>query len=198
MNTDYAGIYDRIIEHHPGYNAAEWSPGFKSVLRYGEKLRALRGRSLDVGCGVGFVVQLMSTPLFGFDSFGCDISREAVGRARERLGDDSGRRVRLIESDGVLPFDDESFDVVTCFDVLEHLDEADVVRLRDELKRVRRPSGATLVSVSLRPAGSEDHHGDNLHRTVHPIQFWIDCFEPDETIIDHGLQQGMMYFGPRG
>lgn len=197
MNTDYAGIYDRIIEQHPGYNAAEWSPGFRSVLRYGEKLRALRGRSLDVGCGVGFVVQLMSSPLFGFESFGCDISSEAVGRARQRLGDGAERRVRLIESDGVLPFGDAEFEVVTCFDVLEHLDEPDVVRLRDELKRVRKPKGVSLVSVSLRPAGSEDHNGDNLHRTVQPIQFWIDCFQPDETIIDHGLQQGMMFFGPR-
>src|SRR5690606_26413684 len=117
----------------------EFSPGFKSVLRYGEKLRALKGRSLDVGCGVGFVVQLMATPLFGFDSFGCDISSAAVERARQRLGEASEQRVRLIEGDGALPFGDGEFEVVTCFDVVEHLDEADVIRLRDELRRVRKP-----------------------------------------------------------
>jgi 2-polyprenyl-3-methyl-5-hydroxy-6-metoxy-1,4-benzoquinol methylase len=197
VKTDYAAIYDRVTRQHPNYNAAEWSPGFKSVLRYGEKLRGIKGRSLDVGCGVGFVVQLMSSPLFGFDSFACDISSEAVGRARQRLGEGSEHRVRLIESDGALPFGDGEFEVVTCFDVLEHLDEPDVIRLRDELRRVRKASGATLMSVSLRPAGSEDHHGDNLHRTVRSIQFWIDLFKPDETIIDHGLQQGTMFIGPR-
>ncbi len=198
MGTDYADIYDRIIEHHPGYNAAERSPGFKSALRYSQALRAVNGRALDVGCGVGFVVQLMGSPMFGFEAYGCDVSAEGVRRSTERLGESAIGRVRLIGSDGVLPFEDGYFDVVTCFDVLEHLDEPDILRLRDEMIRVRTDRGLTLLSVSLRPAGSEDHLGDNLHRTVQPIQFWIDMFGPDETAIDHRLHQAVLFCGPRG
>jgi len=197
--TDYPAIYDRIIAEHPGYNAAEGSPGFGAVLQHRDRLRALgAGRSLDVGCGVGFVVWLLASPLFGFRSCGCDVSSVAVDTARARIGagNDAEDRIRLIEEDGRLPFDDGAFDLVTCFDVLEHLDEADLPRLRDEMARVRAPGGAALYTVSLRPAASEDHQGHNLHRTIRPIQWWIDLLRPDETIIDHPLEQATLWCAP--
>ncbi|MEO1128961.1 MAG: class I SAM-dependent methyltransferase [Planctomycetota bacterium] len=193
---DYAAIYDRIIAEHPGYNAAEGSPGFAAVLQHRARLTTLRGRSLDVGCGVGFVVWLLQSPLFNFESFGCDVSAVAIENARARIGGDADR-VRLIEVDGRLPFNDDAFDLVTCFDVLEHLDAADLPRLRDELQRVREPHGAILLTVSLRAAASDDHEGHNLHRTVKPVQWWIDLFRPDETTIDHHLEQATMWFAPR-
>jgi SAM-dependent methyltransferase len=192
---NYAAIYDRIIAEHPGYNAAEGSPGFAAVLQHRARLTTLRGRSLDVGCGVGFVVWLLQSPLFNFESFGCDVSAVAIENARARIGGDA-ERVRMIEADGRLPFDGDAFDLVTCFDVLEHLDEADLPRLRDELQRVRSPHGAILLTVSLRPAASDDHEGHNLHRTVKPVQWWIDLFRPDETTIDHHLEQATMWFAP--
>jgi len=199
VSTDYAAIYDRIFEQHPGYRVAERSPGFRTVLRYAERLRGLRGRSLDVGCGYGFVVQALGSAPFSFRAFGCDVSQVAIDRARDTLGDEEGAdRIRLIERDGRLPFGDAEFDLVTCFDVLEHIDEQDLPRLRDELLRVRQNRGGSLYTVSLRPAGSADHNGDNLHRTVRPVQFWIDLFQPDETMIEHGLQQAALWIGPRG
>lgn len=199
MTTQYAEIYDRIIAEHPGYNSAEGSPGFAAILQHRDRIRTLNGRSLDVGCGVGFVVWMLQSAHFGFESCGCDVSRIAIENARARLATPHGEdRIRLIESNGRLPFTDASFELVTCFDVLEHLDEADLPRLRDEMRRVRSPEGASLYTVSLRAAASSDHRGDNLHRTVMPVQWWIDLFAPDETIIDHRLQQATMWFGPRG
>jgi ubiquinone/menaquinone biosynthesis C-methylase UbiE len=44
-----------------------------------------------------------------------------------------------------LPFDDESFDAITMFDVLEHISEDD--RAVSEVHRVLRPSGFCLVST---------------------------------------------------
>ena len=199
MTTDYADIYDRIIAEHPGYNSAEGSPGLAALLQHRDRLRTITGCSLDVGCGVGFVVWMLQSPLFRLVSYGCDVSHNAVEGARSRLGvPDADDRILLIDTDGRLPFDSHSFDLVTCFDVLEHLDEADLPRLRDEMLRVRKPSGVALYTVSLRSAASHDHYGDNLHRTVRPIQWWIDLLEPDETIIEHHLQQATMWFGPRG
>lgn len=198
MPTDYAQIYDRIIAEHPGYNSAEGSPGFAAILQHRERLRTLTGRSLDVGCGVGFVLWMLQSQLFRFESFGCDVSAIAVENARARLAaPDAEHRVRLIDTDARLPFDDASFDLITCFDVLEHLDEHDLPQLRDEMTRLRKTNGAALYTVSLRPAVSRDHRGDNLHRTIRPVQWWIDLLTPDETIIDHHLQQATMWFGPR-
>lgn len=44
-----------------------------------------------------------------------------------------------------LPFEDDSFDVVTLFDVLEHIEEDD--RAAEEALRVARPGGCVLVST---------------------------------------------------
>ena len=70
------------------------------------------GRLLDVGCALGFLVELAGEQ--GFDAHGVDVNREAVRRARERLGD----RVRVGRLDAVPA--GPGFDVVTFVDVLEH------------------------------------------------------------------------------
>jgi len=193
MPTDYAEIYDRVIADHPGYRFAEGSPGYAALLEHRQRLRNVRGRALDVGCGVGFALALLRSPYFGLEAHGCDVSGVAVEAARRRIG---AERVALIEEGGRLPFEDASFDLVTCFDVLEHLDEDDLPRLADEMARVRAPSGVALYTISLRPAASEDHNGDNLHRTVQPVQWWIDLLDPTETIIDHPRRQATMWLLP--
>jgi SAM-dependent methyltransferase len=204
MTTDYRTIYDHVTASHPGYTAAERSPGFRNVLMLHERIRACRGPALDVGCGVGFVVEALSQPEFGFSSsggaWGCDVSRVALGHAAERLAaswhaDES--RLRLVE-DGRLPFEDGQFGLVTCFDMLEHLDEADVPAMRDELRRVVAAGGTLLASVSCRRAGSEDQFGENLHRTVRPAAWWEELFEPDEMVVRRADSDAVLWWRRRG
>lgn len=200
MTTDYRAIYDHITAAHPGYTVAERSPGFRNALMLHERIRACRGPALDVGCGAGFVVELLSHPEFGFaaagGAWGCDVSAVALELAGERLsaswhGDES--RLRLVTG-GRLPFDDGEFGLVTCFDMLEHLDEADVPPMRNELRRVVAPEGTLLVSVSCRRAGSEDQFGENLHRTVRPAAWWEELFEPDEMVIRRADADAVMWW----
>jgi SAM-dependent methyltransferase len=179
MATDFRAIYDRVIEHHPGYNSPAGSPGYQACLLWADRLRGITGPSLDVGCGVGYVVQLLQAPPFELEAWGVDVSRVAIERARERQ---QLERVRLMEP-GVLPFPDAAFGLVTCFDVLEHLDEPDIDRLEAEMDRVLRPGGVLFATVSTRPAASEDHLGDNLHRTVRPATWWADRLDPDEYTV---------------
>ena len=43
-----------------------------------------------------------------------------------------------------LPFEDETFDVITCFDVLQHLEPKSDKRAVNEIERVLRPGGIAL------------------------------------------------------
>src|SRR5690606_19155549 len=200
MATDYRAIYDHITASHPGYTVAERSPGFRNVLMLHERIRACRGPVLDVGCGLGFVVEVLGQPEFGFASsggvWGSDVSRVALEQAAARLkaschGDP--KRLRQVE-DGRLPFEDGQFGLVTCFDMLEHLDEPDVRAMRDELRRVVAPGGTLLVSVSCRKAGSEDQFGENLHRTVRAAAWWEELFEPDEMTVRRADLDAVMWW----
>jgi ubiquinone/menaquinone biosynthesis C-methylase UbiE len=92
---------------------------------------------LDVGCGTGANLELLST--FG-PAQGVDVSPEALAFCRRRgIGD-----VKEGQAEA-LPYDDSSFDIVTALDVVEHLDD-DVGGLK-EMYRVLRPGGRGLFFV---------------------------------------------------
>ncbi|MDO1558304.1 class I SAM-dependent methyltransferase [Brevundimonas sp. 2R-24] len=175
--ADYAGIYDRVHAENEGYQLPHHSPGLLLVRQNEARLRAEGPRHIDLGCGAGFVVEQMRE--WGFDSVGADISAQAVETANARMGEGAAA---VIEN-GRAPFPDHSFDLVTCFDVLEHLDREDVPGLRDEFLRLLKPGGLLFCNISLRLAGSVDHEGVNLHRTVEPPQWWDAIFAFDEYTV---------------
>jgi len=96
-----------------------------------------RPRILDVGCGTG--ANLLMLAEYG-DAEGVDISEDALAFCRERGLD----KVRLGAGEQ-LPYDDGTFDLVTAFDVVEHMDD-DLAGLR-EMRRVLRPGGRVLLFV---------------------------------------------------
>lgn len=92
---------------------------------------------LDVGCGTGANLKMLAA--YG-KAEGVDISPQAVEFCRQR-GLDS---VKLGAAEN-LPYDDDSFELVTALDVIEHLDD-DVDGLR-EMRRVLRHDGRILLFV---------------------------------------------------
>ena len=102
-----------------------------------EQITGHRPRILDVGCGTGANLMLLSE--FG-EAEGVDISPDALAFCRERGLD----RVRLGAAES-LPFAAGEFDLVTALDVVEHLDD-DLAGLR-EMHRVLRPGGRILLFV---------------------------------------------------
>jgi len=99
------------------------------------------GRLLDIGCAYGRFLQVAAAE-GGYELSGCDLSEHAVGVAAKRLGD--AARVR---PGGVLddPFPGEQFDVITMFDVIEHVPDqpAAWARVRERLA----PGGIFAFSV---------------------------------------------------
>ena len=91
---------------------------------------------LDVGCGTGANIEMLSQ--YG-EAEGVDVSDDALEFCRRKgLKAQKG----LAET---LPYKDETFDITTALDVIEHLDD-DVVGLK-EMFRVTRSGGYSLIFV---------------------------------------------------
>ncbi|AEG61042.1 class I SAM-dependent methyltransferase [Desulforamulus ruminis] len=91
---------------------------------------------LDAGCGAGGNMVFLEK--YG-SVMGIDISPEMVEHCKK-----IGLMARR-ESVTRLSFEDQSFDLVLCLDVLEHLENDQ--KALEELKRVLRPGGLLLITV---------------------------------------------------
>jgi len=146
-NTVTANLPKEMQSHHyPILYQVEdthwWYVGRRRIIRsLVEKicgtLNNPNPRILDVGCGTGANLKMLAD--YG-TAEGVDISSQAVDFCRER-GLDSVK-LGAIEQ---LPYENNSFELVTALDVIEHLDD-DVAGLR-EIRRVLRPDGRVLLFV---------------------------------------------------
>lgn len=90
---------------------------------------------LDVGCGGGFHSNRLAKS--GHVVTGIDLSQESLEVARRH--DETGS-VNYQRADAyTLPFENQSFDVVTCMDFLEHVE--DPARVIEEISRVLKEGG---------------------------------------------------------
>ena len=109
--------------------------------RYRRQLRDIRafkagGTLLDVGCKIGaFLTEARAA---GFQTAGVEMNRECAEYAQSQLGLDvfNGR----LDQAG---FADGAFDVVTLYDVLEHVPELQL--LLREIRRILKPTGLLVV-----------------------------------------------------
>ncbi|MFP5387386.1 MAG: bifunctional 2-polyprenyl-6-hydroxyphenol methylase/3-demethylubiquinol 3-O-methyltransferase UbiG [Bacteriovoracia bacterium] len=98
---------------------------------------------LDVGCGGGFTCEFMAKR--GARVSGIDLSAASIETAREHARE-SGLNITYQKGEGEnIPFEDSSFDIVTCVDVLEHV--PDLTKVLSEIHRVLRPGGTFLFDT---------------------------------------------------
>ena len=119
-----------------------WYLGRRRIIRsLVEKIRTTLNnpdpKILDVGCGTGANLKMLAAC---GRAEGVDISPQAVEFCRER-----GLNAVKLGAIEHLPYDNNSFEIVTALDVVEHLDD-DVAGLR-EMRRVLRPDGRLLLFV---------------------------------------------------
>jgi 2-polyprenyl-3-methyl-5-hydroxy-6-metoxy-1,4-benzoquinol methylase len=99
---------------------------------------------LDYGCGDGKVyAHLLGKGLRAEHVHGADVSKRRVERCHQ-IG---WHNARVLVPDARLPYNDGTFDIVNCMEVIEHIPSAQGETVVRELRRVLRPGGVLLIST---------------------------------------------------
>ena len=153
------------------YDHSEHSPHYlrhKAAYTFAEKF--IKDKSvLDDGSGSGYGSFYLIT--HGANNVvGVDISKEAVEYARRRY---SFKSLEYKTRDATkLNFEDEAFDMVTSFQVIEHIRDTDKFLL--EIKRVLKKSGIALISTPNKQTYSPKTHKPK--NPFHVKEFYLDEF----------------------
>jgi SAM-dependent methyltransferase len=158
--TEFTG--ERVIPGH--VNPDLWA---EHIARYAFAARLINGgRVLDAGCGAGYGCAELA-PGASLVA-GIDIASDAISYARQHC---AAPNVRYTQASATaLPFAAASFELVTAFEVIEHL--ADWRGLLSEARRVLDAEGVFLVSTPNRLyyAESRSLDGPNPYH-VHEFEY---------------------------
>jgi SAM-dependent methyltransferase len=124
-------------------------------------------RVLDIGCAFGTFLSHLDP---AWDLYGIDLSDHAVSKARENLP-----HAHIVRSSAMdIPFQ-ESFDVITAFDVIEHLPDLDRTAVLISSKLAVNGSFIFVVPVYDGPLGpvvrALDHDPTHIHKASR--DFWL-------------------------
>lgn len=109
-------------------------------------------RVLDLGTSTGIIGNYLAE--YSADVTGIDIDAPAVEYARATNQRDN---LHFVVGDGMqLPFSDNSFDVVICAQIYEHVPDAN--RLVDDIHRVLKPGGVCYFAAGNRLMYMEPHY----------------------------------------
>ncbi len=131
-------FYDRNYQK----DMMSMSTKYDMFIRMMQRYAPAAGSFLDVGCGDGSFMAAVRERLQIERIFGCDISAEACRAVNER-GAGQAHEVNTDERD--LPFDDDSFDMIFCGEVIEHVYKPE--HLAGELYRVCSSEGVIFLTT---------------------------------------------------
>lgn len=123
---------------------------------------------LDIGCGMTQMIKRMADK--GLGAFGCDISSVVVEK-QSKLGN----IVFWGDVTQGLEFEDNQFDVVCAFDVMEHIQPEAIEFVIKEIARIARHR--ILLTIAYTPARAKGTKGEQLHLTIQPQEWWIKQWE---------------------
>lgn len=96
---------------------------------------------LDVGCASGWFLNEMAKQFPLAECVGVDAYKPAIMYAQKKY-----KNIRFIVSDAhKLPFPNNTFDLVICTEVLEHV--INPAGVMDEIKRVLKPKGIAVIEM---------------------------------------------------
>ena len=168
MTIDEPGYFERLARVEAGH---WWS---RAMWRLASDWlgRAIEGRrgliALEVGCGAGLSMIRLAGHREVHRVIGLEPDEGALRLARRHRGFD------LVRGSATnLPFDREFVDVVTCFDVFQHLPAGGDRVAAVEIARVLRPGGVVVVrsnSAGFGPGRASGGAGYRLGELVEVIE----------------------------
>ena len=158
VSSDYASAYYHGQLGPPyEYDEPHWQTFFGGIADRLVDLFGI-GTSYDAGCAKGFLVRELAAR--GVDARGGDISAFAVENAPPGLAE------RLEVKDLTEPFADR-YDLITCIEVLEHMDAADA---RTAIGHMCRATDRVLLS------STPDDFNEATHINVRTSASWAQEF----------------------
>lgn len=143
QNENWLRWYSKVAPHK-GKRTAE------ILLNYKDD----KAKLLDLGCGIGLTTAVLANCFP--DSTGCDIGRKEVLASKELLKL-LKIKIPVVFYDGKhLPFKDNTFDIVTSIEVIEHVSHPNIM-LR-EIKRVLKPDGILHITTANKWWPIEPHY----------------------------------------
>ena len=149
--------YDAYFEYLKG--RSRLSLFYRRFILYPLLCRYLKGRAVDIGCGVGDMLA------FRPNTVGTDINPNTVAYCVER-----GLTAVAMDMNR-LPFPDDEFDSAVLDNVLEHV--PDPRTLLRETARILRPAGVLLVGVP----GERGYASDADHKVFYDVETLTDTLE---------------------
>ncbi|MBN1813122.1 MAG: methyltransferase domain-containing protein [Anaerolineae bacterium] len=189
-----AKAYERIKQYNPGDE--QWFLGLP-LARSLELIPA--PLVLDVATGTGRLPRaLLRQPPFEGRVIGLDLARRMLTQAVDRTAQFADRLTYIWQDARNLPFDDDTFDAVTCLEALEFT--PDPREVLAELVRVLRPGGVLLTTnrvgrdAKLLPgrAFPREEFEDTLH------QFPLEDIKVQSWQMDYDLIWAIKTGKPRG
>jgi SAM-dependent methyltransferase len=178
LSTRFVFSVDNVAPQGPVGNAIAYYD--RRVIRecLAEITRdAKLGRALEVGCGYGRLIMVLSE--FASEVIGVEREPHLVATARSLFPD-----IDVRQQDSILRIPsvaDGSLDFAMTFTVLQHMVDDDVRVVLDELKRVIRPGGWVLLGEKVQPGNETDRTDDRTlylskHRPVEMYAGWMRPF----------------------
>lgn len=136
--------------------------------RYEFAKRFISGkRVLDIACGVGYGSRMLIDG-GATNVVGCDVLRDNVEYAANTYGCDG---LKFIVKDARQPIDEGEFDVIVCFETIEHVDNYKAVLLN--LHTLLKMDGKLIISSPNRTITSPHLRADNRAAYYHIREFTI-------------------------
>jgi ubiquinone/menaquinone biosynthesis C-methylase UbiE len=147
------------LKHQAKNEFASWAKSYdKSVLQFllfdpshkrilEELGDAGEAHILDIGCGTGKLAHRLVDHHRDARVFGIDLSESMIQAGQHRIT--SGARIHLVVGDSEhLPFEDRTFDFVTCSNSFHHY--PDQTKAVKEMQRVLKPGGRLFITDGYR------------------------------------------------
>jgi len=186
MKQKYDKRYFEKTAEDVGLILKERRPLWRRWVKIIHKYKA-SGKLLDIGCGPGFFLAYAERY---YDAHGIDISEYVIREAKQRT-----HTAKLSVGDVTdLDYKNDYFDIVTCFDLLEHLPNPALAL--QEFYRILKENGILIIRVpntcSIGARWKKEEwfgHRDKTHASLLSDEEWMDllkdnCFEIMEVFYD--------------